>query len=194
MKAERFVMRQQSLDEFFTENEKDFRRMAAYILGRWKAPNDVGVEDVMQELRIAIWRKARKYDPKRGKKPEQFLAFNAISLAKRQVHKQRRARGDKGIGHIELLTNNGIVVDTSAVEPEQEFSLAQKQELALILDRCTSTREAICLAVFFKEKDAQAAARRIFEDDELRRLCRVSSMSAAKQAVRQTVEEHACRG
>lgn len=191
MKAAAFVNRKQSVEEFLTMNEADVHRLAVYILKRWKAPNDVGVEDVKQELRIYLWHYRKKFNAERGSTPEQYLTFNAVSRAKRYVHQQRRARGDKGLGHFELLTSDGVVVDTTAVEPDQEFSLVQRERLALMLDRCTSTREAICLAVFFKERDIRGAARRIYEDDELRRLCDVTTKEDASKAVKRTVEEHA---
>ena len=101
MKAQKLVNREQSIDEFFVENAKDFRRMALYILGRWKAPNDVSVEDVEQELRLAAWRAKRKYDPARGVTPERFITFQAIKKAKRWEHQQRRGRDDKSVGRFE---------------------------------------------------------------------------------------------
>lgn len=193
MKAQKLVNREQSIDEFFVENAKDFRRMALYILGRWKAPNDVSVEDVEQELRLAAWRAERKYDPARGVTPERFITFQAINKAKRWVHQQRRGRDDKSVGRFEQLTDDGAIVDWAHAAATQETDALRQSELEAVVDRCTSTREAICLAVFFREEDTRAAAKVIYENAELRRLCQVGSMLDAKRAVKRTVEEHACR-
>lgn len=193
MKAQKLVNREQSLDEFFAENSKDFRRMAIYILSRWKAPNDVSIEDVEQELRIAAWRAKRKYDPARGVTPERYITFQAINKAKRWVHQQRRGRDDKSVGRFDLLTDDGQMVDRSSGEAAQETDAIRRSELESAIDSCTSTREAICLAVFFREEDTRAAAKVIYENAELRRLCQVRSMLDAKRAVKRTVEEHACR-
>lgn len=194
MKAQKLVNREQAIDEFFVENAKDFHRMALYILARWKAPNDVSAEDVEQELRLAAWRAKRKYDPSRGVTPERYITFQAINAAKRWVHRQRRARDDKALGRFELLTADGAPADFGAIDAVQEADAIRRSELEAVVENCESDREAICLAVFFREEDTKAAARVIYENADLRRRCRVGSIADANRAVKRTVEEHAaCR-
>lgn len=193
MKAAKYVAREQSLSEFLQANEKSFERMAIYILGRWKAPNDVSVADVVQELRIAAWQYARKFDPKYGKTPEQYVAWNTINQAKKWVHRQRRGRDDWAPSRFDVLSPTGSMEgDGGAQDAPQETELQRREQLRLLLDKCTSASAAICLVVFFQAESAEGAARSIIESEKLRRLCKVRTVKDAARMVRKTVKEHAC--
>ncbi len=197
MKAKEFVARRQTIGEFAEQNRKDLERIASYILKRWPAPNDMGVEDVVQELLLACWRDRLKFDPSRGKSAESFVSFNAISRAKRQVHKARRARGDRGIGTFEVLTQTGTVDQEMRQwnrhdSEETETAVERRDRLRELIERCNTTREAICLFVFYEEEDTKAAGQRIYSDASLRKLCGINSAAAAQQIVKQVAKEHAC--
>ncbi len=195
MKAREFVGRTQTLGEFAVVNKRDLERIAGYILKRWPAPNDVGIEDVVQELLLACWRDRLKFDPARGKTPESFVVFNAISRAKRQVHKLRRARGDKGMGTFDLLTADGNVETMNDEQAELgETEVERRDRLHELLEACASTRDAICLFVFYEEEDTQAAGDRIYNDARLRELCHVRCAADAREAVKRVAKEHACHG
>lgn len=191
MKAKEFVARRQTIGEFAQQNRKDLERIASYILKRWPAPNDMGVEDVVQELLLACWRDRLKFDPARGTSPEAFVSFNAISRAKREVHKARRARGDRGVGTFDLLTANGDLESEHAADPG-ETDIDRRDRLIELLESCASSRQAICLFVFYEEEDTKAAGDRIYSDARLRQICHVGSAAAAREIVKQVVKEHAC--
>ena len=195
MKATKYVRREQSFDEFLQQNEASFERMAVYILQRWKAPNDVSVADVVQELRIAAWRCAKRFDPKRGKTAEQYVAWNTINMAKKWVHRQRRGRDDWASSRFDLLTATGEMggAGDSPLQPEQELELARRERLRQLVDGCSTSAEAICLMVFFRTESAVAAAHDIIASENLRRLCGVESLKDATRMVRKTVKEHACQ-
>lgn len=197
MKADRYVRREQSFDEFLRENEKHFERMAAYILKRWKAPNDVSIADVAQELRIAAWIYARRYQPDRGKTPAQYVSWNAINKAKKYVHRQRHGRDDRGLGRFDLLSSVGdvttLMVDEGA-QPEVEFEIDRRERLRALVDRCASRAEAVCLIVLFEAESTEVAARSIVNSPELRRICQVETEKEAARMVRKTVKEHAWLG
>lgn len=202
MKAKALVEKKMAIDEFAQLNRKDLERMAGYILKRWPAPNDYGVEDVVQDLLFECWRKKNKFDPTRGKTAEQYISFNAISYAKRQVHRARRARGDRGIGRFELLGTG----DDSRYESDEdshgyvgtacrvEFELERRDNLRDLIERCSSAREAICLLVFYEEEDTKAAGDRIYKDAQLRDICSVRCAEEAREAVKQVAKEHAWLG
>jgi DNA-directed RNA polymerase specialized sigma24 family protein len=192
MKAAKYVAREQSLTEFLQSNEKSFERMAIYILGRWKAPNDVSVADVVQELRIAAWQYAKKFDPKYGKTPEQYVVWNTINTAKKWVHRQRRGRDDWAPSRFDVLSPTGNNEgEGGVIDAPQETELHRREQLRLLLDRCTSASAAICLMVFFQAESAEGAARAIMQSDNLRRLCGVTTEKDAARMVRKTVKDQA---
>jgi DNA-directed RNA polymerase specialized sigma24 family protein len=195
MKAKALVERTQTIEEFANANRRDLERMAGYILKRWPAPNDYGVEDVVQDLLIEIWRKRLRFDASRGKTPEAFLSFNAISYAKRQVHKARRARGDRDFGRFEVLTSTGTVDDMAAEtlggEDMGETAIDRRDRLHDLIERCASVREAVCLFVLSEEESVALAGDRIYNDERLREICRVRCAADAREAVKQTLKEHA---
>lgn len=196
MKATKYVRREQSFDEFLYANEKSFERMAIYILQRWKAPNDVSVADVVQELRIAAWRCAKRFDPARGKTAEQYVTWNTINEAKKWVHRQRRGRDDWAPSRFDVLTSTGNMggeSDDAPFQPEQELELARRERLRQLVDRCGSSAEAVCLMVFFQTESFQLAAHDIIASENLRRLCGVASLKDAARMVRKAVKEHACQ-
>jgi DNA-directed RNA polymerase specialized sigma24 family protein len=196
VKAKEFVARRQTVGEFADLNRKDLDRLARHILKRWPAPNDVGPEDVTQELLLECWRLAssRKFDPTRGVTPERFLTYNAVSKAKRYVHRARRAKGDRDFGRFEVLTATGDVtsdISNIAATGEADAEFMRRERLRELLAKCQSVREAVCLMVFYEEESTTAAGDRIYRTAELRDLCRVRCAREARDAVKQTVEEHA---
>jgi DNA-directed RNA polymerase specialized sigma24 family protein len=69
----------------------EYERIAAMLTRRWVPPGWVEQEDVVQDLFVATWESIWKYDAARGASIGDFVVFNAISRAKRQLHKARGA-------------------------------------------------------------------------------------------------------
>lgn len=65
--------------------------LAKYLMGRWRAPDAVEPDDLVQELLTEAWRAFPKYDPLRGPVTE-FVCYEATSKAKRWLHGQRGRR------------------------------------------------------------------------------------------------------
>lgn len=81
---------------FVVATRKTWRALATHLLGRWKAPPGVSVEDMEQELLLACWRVIPKWEP--GKAAlVRFVVYNCCDKAKKWLHKQRNAyrRDDK---------------------------------------------------------------------------------------------------
>ena len=88
--------------ELFAQGQIDFNRFsrqthpfwvatARYLLGRWRAPDAVEIEDMVQELLVEAWRAFPKHDPLRGDVTD-FVCYEATSKAKRWLHGQRGRR------------------------------------------------------------------------------------------------------
>lgn len=89
-----------SFEEFQSRTIDTWRRLAKYLLRRWPSPAGVDVDDLVQELLLAAWNFAPRFDAKRGSSLRSFIVFNACDKAKKWLHQQRNAyrRDDKSPG------------------------------------------------------------------------------------------------
>lgn len=79
-------------DEFARAARGDFERMAAYLARRWVPPSWCSREDLVQELMLGAWLHVWSfYDPDADRSLARFVVYNAISHAKRALHKARGA-------------------------------------------------------------------------------------------------------
>ncbi len=84
-----------SFAEFARETQPDWERLAINLLGRWKAPSAVDVEDLVQELLLEAWVSVGKYDATRGPL-KAFVVWRAMTAAKRWLNVQRGVRSHNG--------------------------------------------------------------------------------------------------
>lgn len=80
--------------EFWKSTAGEWAKLADYVLNKWKVPAAVSREDVVQEMAIAVFRYTPHWKPT-GAEPGKYFVFQAITAAKRWIHKQRGVRGDK---------------------------------------------------------------------------------------------------
>ena len=74
---------------FIRETERDWTKLAAYIMRRWSTPQGVELGDVVQELHVAAFRMIPRFDPAKGSSLARYVVWNAVSAAKKWVHGQR---------------------------------------------------------------------------------------------------------
>ena len=80
-----------SFDEFSRKTRSFWAAAARYLMTRWKGPEAVEVDDLVQELLLEAWRSFPMHDPLRGDLTE-FICYQATSRAKRWLHGQRGRR------------------------------------------------------------------------------------------------------
>jgi len=80
-----------SFAEFVRRTRSQWRSMAMGLMRRWKCPADVELEDVVQEMLLAVFAVLPDYDPTRGKTLKQYVQWNANNRAKKWMHRQRGA-------------------------------------------------------------------------------------------------------
>lgn len=187
--ASRVYSGAQSFDEFARETSKDWERLAAYLMKRWRVPAGVGREDVKQELLLHAWRYIPRWNPERGMPLERYVLFSAISRTKRWMHQQRRARGCRDESRHELtFAELGIKGDWRSVEAGQEAVVERELELSRLVVECGSLRERILVTAFWHKGNAAAAAAAVYAEPELRLACRFDSRRDAVRHAKRAAE------
>lgn len=191
-------------DAFVNATRREFLGLAASLLRRWAAP--MPTEDVVQELYLGAWLTffpkdpSKRFDPKRGTPLHKFIVFNAMSHAKRAIHKARGAKlsgtADKNPSHIETPLSalgrgeeDGDVLLNLVLfaEPIAESALIgrelREEAVERALRACTSARERVAVRALALAEggDVDGAGRVLYDDIDTRIALRLGS------------EEHATR-
>ena len=115
--------------QFVLATRPQWERLAGRVLSRWKIPPSADVEDLVQEMLMAIPALLEQWDPGRGVKLNRYVVWSAMNRAKIYVHKQRCAplrNGDRNASRFALpqamlgdLTWQRAI-DGSAAAPQQQ--------------------------------------------------------------------------
>lgn len=192
--------------------EITFRRFAFETDRRWNwwakrlarsgIPAWIDLDDIRQELLLEVWRALSRYDPAKAKqkaKPEvevsQFVEFAAKYHAKKQVH---RARGDDrhtwkwGPARFEIplsaLAREGEEEDAEAfdvpVEADQDRTVERREAVMQLAREQGSLRDFFGVQALAEANgDVDAAATMLWENLDIRLLCRLPSDSAARTII-----------
>jgi DNA-directed RNA polymerase specialized sigma24 family protein len=76
-------------DEFARATRAHWGAIARKLHRKWKVPAWLGAEDIEQELLLAAWVSAPRFDPARGHTAKAYLVFHACDKAKKAIHKAR---------------------------------------------------------------------------------------------------------
>lgn len=161
-----------SFDEFVRATRAHWRRMAISLMRKWKCPCDVEVEDLVQEMLMAVFVFIPKYDPTRGTTLSQYVTWNANNRAKKWIHCQRGAlrRDDKArsrhpiaMSRLAAPGENPVFDDWLTAEGNQEVDSEKARHVAMI-DRIfegdARVRETVRIIIRV-DGDLVAAAREI---------------------------------
>lgn len=122
---------------FVGATQAEFTAMAMSLVRRWKPPSWYGITDVVQELYLWAWRFLPNFDPSRGKTIKQFVVYNAMSGAKRELHRARGAKlsgtADKNPSRIEApISSLSKTSDDGATFAEFLLGVEPAAETAMI--------------------------------------------------------------
>ncbi len=134
-----------TLDRIITPN---LTRLARYQLSRWKVPQAVELEDVVQEMRFGVWDAVGRWDPKHGVSIERFVVYQVTDRSKKWIHKQRNAlrRDGKAQGRfptpVSGLLGANVGPDEVADEEARLFADLTAPNAEEQLSRCEWREEA----------------------------------------------------
>lgn len=194
-------------DTFVAATQREFGALACSLTRRWAPPSSVTVEDVVQDLYFGAWltlfpkNPAKRFDPTRGVSLRRFVVFNAMSHAKRALHKARGAKlsgtADKNPSHIERPLSSmggnddadddgyGWIAALLSEEPVAEAAFISREEREESVQRalraCTCARERVAVLALAEGGDVDGAGRVLYDDLDTRIALRLGS------------EEHATR-
>ena len=122
-----------SFSDFVRETRADWHRLAVTLLAQWRCPTSVDTDDIEQELLCAAWLAIPKWRAD-GTDIKHFVVFEAMSAAKRWLHKQRGVSVHGNPGRLaschDLLTDTGEIDNTVEAEQEQVVWALERLRLA----------------------------------------------------------------
>ncbi len=191
---------------FARATRREFERLANHLLRRWAPPAWYVADDVVQELLLGAWSCMWDWCPKLGPTLSRYVVYNAMSHAKRALHKARGAKlsgtSDKNPSRFERpLSSFGLDGDGEAMaesilaeEPLAERLMIEREEeearraeaVTIALDACrTPTERAVILAIA-ATGDASGGAEVIYSDIDARIDLRLVSEDHALRLVLRT--------
>lgn len=78
-----------TFDQFWRRHSRAWEAISRQVMRRWRSRAEL--DDVLQEVRLRVWRKMPKFDPSRGKTWREYLGFQGRDAAKTWVHAERGA-------------------------------------------------------------------------------------------------------
>lgn len=173
-----------SFDTFASRTRREFERMATYLMRKWVPPSWCVLEDVVQELLLGTWIWMWGWDRARGPSVSRYVVFNAMSHAKRSLHKARGAKlsgsSDKNPSHIERpLSSFGQDGDGEqmaeaflAEEPVAESRLiaAEEREVAIevAIRACETVEERVAIVAIAEAGDVDGGGALLYGNDDAR--------------------------
>lgn len=198
-----------SLTEFFRTSAEEVKRMAISLLKRWRAPPNVAVEDMAQEIRVGCIWAFNHYNPAHPKAAPigSYVLYNAIDKAKKWLHKQRGVKlcgnadarksryailfidvaersaqkSGREIGtHMEI---EGMCTDL-VLQPPQELAVVQQEAWRTLVKKAPTIKiRWALLALHAAHGEPQEAARVLYGNFDVRLRLRLASEKSAKMAI-----------
>lgn len=144
-----------TFDHFVMKTRPHWRRLAKYIMRRWRIPAWTAAEDVEQELQLGAWMAIWNWQPGRGPTLAGYVIYNAVDKAKKECHKWRGAlrsgsNADKSRSRFEPSTTQAFGesaewrVDNALQEAPGQLQAVEEAELnARVLRVCVAWHERL---------------------------------------------------
>lgn len=175
---------------FVHETRSDWRSLSQHLYGRYITPCGVTRDDVEQEMLMEAWLAIDKWDPHKGMALHKFVVWRAITSARRFINVQRNSprRCSRAPGRFPRALS-GLSDDDhlpeATIGPVQEEALEQQEILSVLLKGCAARADALAFcAIISARGDVQAAANSLWDDPDLRLICRLHEQAEAKVLVR----------
>lgn len=159
-------------DEFYRATKDIWRKMVHYMLGRWRAPEWVMPDDLIQEMAFGAWRAIWKFDlsKSRGHSISEYVRWNAFDVAKKELHRMRSAIRHRNADDNESRYDIPFTVlfsDTpgegmlGSVEPSQEDMIEAEWALKRARSVCLSEADRQLVDVLAETGDMSEGAARL---------------------------------
>jgi DNA-directed RNA polymerase specialized sigma24 family protein len=209
-----------TFDQFVQATRPLWNRLAASLRRRWKVGEWYDHEDTVSELLMAAWKFVWKYDSSRSVRGglQRYVVYNAMDKAKKALHVARGADRSKSVdkapSRIECPlsaygTKQAVEGDLSRIaddllhrhgeyaEPEQELRLIEREEKDVAMGRAlghaTSLAEMHVIEALAETGSAAVAAKRMWNDVEVRVELNLEDEAAAHRAAQRTTRQLAKR-
>lgn len=186
--------------DFVAGTRTEFRRMALHLMRRWKTPEWLVVEDVEQELYLGAWRFVPRFDPAKGKSLARYVVFNAMSEAKREMHRargvtihgnpdRRVSRFEVPVSHLGAEEGDGEALTEVllAESPEAEDAMIATQRVRRsateALWACATPRERTAVLAIREAGSLDKAGLVLYDDVDLRIANRLGSEEQAERFI-----------
>jgi DNA-directed RNA polymerase specialized sigma24 family protein len=157
-------------------------------LSRRDVPSWLDEEDVRQELLVAAWRAADRWEESKGAKPATWIAQSAIRAARKSV---MRARGvNRHTWRWDEPARHDVAIEDleSSVDAEQENDLLGRGVLLSLAEEHGPIAALVARALAAADGDAEIAGLLLYEDSGVRLLCRFGNEAQAVKLVRQWIK------
>lgn len=145
-------------DQYVRETARDYDFLARRLEHFWELPRSIEHADIVQQLYLATFEHAPRWDPKRAP-IGRYLVFNSMADTKKWLNGQRGARKGSDPSTFELLVDDVFVDDEG--KPLQD--VGEKVPVDAVQDALPLVRELFAQA---EEGDAECLLALLFEDDE----------------------------
>lgn len=184
--------------QFERATRLEWYRLAAYLLRRWQAPAAAGLDDLVQEMLLEAWRVVGRYDPRRGVRLDKYVTWNAVNVAKKWLHRQRRAYklDDRSPSRHPLCLSSLDEDAPRRLEPVADCDVEEEadrtRQIAVALSRLTDELDReLFLRLVDARGDLDRAARAVSESAEARWMWRVEDEAGARRAIRRVLRRAA---
>lgn len=165
-------------NHFFQNTQALWNRLARYLLRRWRAPEWVAPEEIVQELMLGAWQFVWSYDETRGVPLSHYVKWNAIDYAKKKLHRMRGAKlsgdADRNPGRWEIPLSrlssrsdddSTVDLDDFLVQEAQQSDVVEvKRNYERAQESCRSVVEAWVLESLVEGYDLAESAVRLYDD------------------------------
>lgn len=122
-----------SFDAFARETRGDWERLGNKMLGRWKVPGSVDIDDVVQEMLVEAWEAVSEFDGRGKMKP--YVVWRAMTVAKRFLRIEcgySKCNGKRDVLELQLVASGDMTDELGpvpSVEASQERIVQYLQRL-----------------------------------------------------------------
>lgn len=168
-----------SFDQMVAETRQQFRAMAGYLARRWTPPACTTLDDIVQDLYLGAWLSIWNWQEGRGPTLARYVVYNAISTAKRALHKARGAKlsgsPDKNPSRIETPLSTFPKGDELAAmllveDAEQEERLiareTREEAMKRAIEACETSCERVAMLTIIEGGSVEDAAKLLYDNTD----------------------------
>ncbi len=179
--------------EFLALTSTRWQALASLIARKWRMPGWTSLKDIEQWLHAGAYKAVWKWDPIYKVSIVRYVTYNAMDLAKKEMHKCRGAAyGGRGVDfnpsrlEIPFSTyerDDDTHVPVTKTEATQFDSAVKKEAIRRALDACSNVREVLTVQALAQTESIAGAAELLYEDADARLRCRFSCERHARIVV-----------